>query len=153
MSVLNSRILATAARATASAVAARAPTALTTLARRQAASPSRSLSTSRTRPNTRCTSATPLIPTGSGSASFCSAAVRPGASGSHGGGKLKTHMGTKKRFFPVGSIVGMFKRGRAGKSHLNSHMSSVRRSRLRGMAITPPGQTARHLKRLLGPIL
>ncbi|KAL9936913.1 hypothetical protein V8E36_004148 [Tilletia maclaganii] len=75
------------------------------------------------------------------------------AQATHGGGKLKTHMGTKKRFTPVGSIAGIFKHGRAGKSHLNSHMSSVRRSRLRGTALTPPGQTARHLKRLLRPIL
>ncbi|KAK0539347.1 hypothetical protein OC834_000066 [Tilletia horrida] len=77
----------------------------------------------------------------------------PAQQATHGGGKLKTHMGTKKRFFPVGSVEGMFKRGKAGKSHLNSHMSSVRRAGLRGTAITPPGQTARHLKRLLRPIL
>ncbi|KAK0560060.1 hypothetical protein OC861_006426 [Tilletia horrida] len=80
-------------------------------------------------------------------------AVLSGTVGSLGGGKLKTHKGTKKRFQPVGSVDGMFKHAHAGKSHLNSHMPSVRRARLRGMAVTPPGQTARHLKRLLGPIL
>ncbi|KAE8211408.1 hypothetical protein CF327_g4833 [Tilletia walkeri] len=110
--------------------------------------------TSRTRPTATSSSSLLLhLSPSASSAPFSSAAVRLGSSGSLGGGKLKTHMGTKKRFFPVGSVVGMFKRGRAGKSHLNSHMSSIRRSRLRGMTITPPGQTARHLKRLLGPIL
>ncbi|KAE8234197.1 hypothetical protein CF326_g770 [Tilletia indica] len=148
MSLLSSRILTATARTAAAAMASARPL-------------SRSLCSSHTTSRTRPTAtSSPLsssvllhLSPSASSAPFSSAAAQLGSSGSLGGGKLKTHMGTKKRFFPVGSVVGMFKRGRAGKSHLNSHMSSIRRSRLRGMAITPPGQTARHLKRLLGPIL
>ncbi|GAC95438.1 hypothetical protein PHSY_003014 [Pseudozyma hubeiensis SY62] len=61
----------------------------------------------------------------------------------HGnGGKLKSHSGTKKRWSPLGSGSGKayqltFKRGIAGKSHLNSHMARDRLNNLGGTAIKP----------------
>ena len=71
---------------------------------------------------------------------------------------MKSHSGTKKRWSPLGSGSGkayqlMFKRALAGKSHLNSHMSSKRLNSLGGTALSPRGRINRTLRRLLGPSL
>ncbi|KIS72016.1 mitochondrial 54S ribosomal protein bL35m [Mycosarcoma maydis] len=77
----------------------------------------------------------------------------------HGSGaKLKSHSGTKKRWTPLGSGSGKayqltFKRGLAGKSHLNSHMPRDRLNNLGGTALSPRGRINRTLRRLLGPSL
>ncbi|PWZ02581.1 hypothetical protein BCV70DRAFT_2785 [Testicularia cyperi] len=77
----------------------------------------------------------------------------------HGsGGKLKTHSGTKKRWSPLGSGSGKayeltFKRGLAGKRHLNSGMARDRLNNLGGTALSPRGRINRTLRRLLGPSL
>ncbi|GAC73672.1 hypothetical protein PANT_9c00243 [Moesziomyces antarcticus T-34] len=77
----------------------------------------------------------------------------------HGsGGKLKSHTGTKKRWTPLGSGSGKayqldFKRGLAGKRHLNSHMSRDRLNGLGGTVLSPRGRINRTLRRLLGPSL
>lgn len=98
---------------------------------------------------------------------------------SWGGGKLKTHNGTAKRFKPVGKrlvnvqrmlkpilgpdgewkyipstdkkVIGtMFKRGQTGKQHLNSKMSHSRTARLRATKVHESGHTIRTLNRLIG---
>lgn len=99
-------------------------------------------------------------------------------SGSWGGGKLKTHSGTAKRFAQVGRkrstrvydhptysedgvLLGlgytkvkisdvMYKRGRTGKQHLNSKMHHSREARLRGTKLEEGGHTIRTLNRLIG---
>ncbi|SPO20110.1 related to 50S ribosomal protein L35 [Ustilago trichophora] len=77
----------------------------------------------------------------------------------HGsGGKLKSHSGTKKRWSPLGSGSGKayqltFKRGLAGKAHLNSHMARNRLNNLGGTVLSPRGRINRTLRRLLGPSL
>jgi len=101
-------------------------------------------------------------------------------SGSWGGGKLKTHSGTAKRFKPVGKrrstrvydratfvesepgsgfevgyvnqkVIGcMYKRGRSGKQHLNSKMHHGQEARLRGTKVEQSGHTIRTLNRLIG---
>ncbi|CBQ67848.1 related to 50S ribosomal protein L35 [Sporisorium reilianum SRZ2] len=77
----------------------------------------------------------------------------------HGsGGKLKSHSGTKKRWSPLGSGSGkayqlVFKRGLAGKRHLNSGMARDRLNNLGGTALSPRGRINRTLRRLLGPSL
>ncbi|TKY90670.1 hypothetical protein EX895_000668 [Sporisorium graminicola] len=77
----------------------------------------------------------------------------------HGsGGKLKSHSGTKKRWSPLGSGSGKayqltFKRGLAGKRHLNSGMARDRLNNLGGTALSPRGRINRTLRRLLGPSL
>ncbi|KAF8320457.1 hypothetical protein DL93DRAFT_2074122 [Clavulina sp. PMI_390] len=60
--------------------------------------------------------------------------------------KLKTHHGAKKRWSALPG--GLFKRGKAGRSHLNSHMPSSRLNRLGQTAYSTPTQ-ARTLRRLL----
>ncbi|UZJ55890.1 hypothetical protein CBS101457_005210 [Exobasidium rhododendri] len=101
------------------------------------------------------------------------------AARSWGGGKLKTHTGTAKRFKPVGKrvtratdrttmlnsegeavleygytvnkVMGvMYKRGRSGKQHLNSKMHHGQEARLRSTKIHTSGHTIRTLNRLLG---
>ncbi|WFD26120.1 hypothetical protein MNAN1_001095 [Malassezia nana] len=68
--------------------------------------------------------------------------------------KLKTHMGTKKRFFPVqGSALPKFKRASPNKQHLNSAMSRVRLARLRGTHVVGTGPVSKMLRRLLAPRL
>ncbi|KAF6766812.1 hypothetical protein PSEUBRA_000458 [Kalmanozyma brasiliensis GHG001] len=77
----------------------------------------------------------------------------------HGsGGKPKSHSGTKKRWSPLGGGSGKayqltFKRGLAGKSHLNSGMARDRLNNLGGTALSPRGRINRTLRRLLGPSL
>ncbi|PWN97958.1 hypothetical protein FA09DRAFT_338924 [Tilletiopsis washingtonensis] len=55
----------------------------------------------------------------------------------------------------VGSrVVGpMFKRGLAGKQHLNQHMHGAQKGRLRGTAVHRSGKHVKMLRRLLGPRL
>ncbi|PWN20853.1 hypothetical protein BCV69DRAFT_201586 [Microstroma glucosiphilum] len=97
---------------------------------------------------------------------------------SWGGGKQKTHQGAAKRFRPVskprsrpsplgynpstgvlnemgaGSRPGpLFKRARAGKSHLNLMTSGSRLNSLGGTKVVGSGRLGVHLRRLLGPIL
>ena len=73
--------------------------------------------------------------------------------------KLKTHTGTKKRFFPVqgtsrGNAASIkFKRTMPNKQHLNSGMSRVRLHRLGGAKIVTRGAVNKMLRRLLGPLL
>lgn len=94
---------------------------------------------------------------------------------SWGGGKLKTHTGTAKRFKPVGrrqkatrseiqllptgdlvsysplqALGPMFKRGRTGKRHLNTKMTQGQASRLKGTLVHESGHTIRTLNRLIG---
>ncbi|SNX81761.1 related to 50S ribosomal protein L35 [Melanopsichium pennsylvanicum] len=77
----------------------------------------------------------------------------------HGSGnKLKSHSGTKKRWSPLGSGSGKayqltFKRGLAGKRHLNSGMARDRLNSLGGTVLSPRGRINRTLRRLLGPSL
>ncbi|KAG8862420.1 hypothetical protein FRB96_001490 [Tulasnella sp. 330] len=60
--------------------------------------------------------------------------------------KLKTHSGTKKRWTALPN--GLFKRGKVGKVHLNTHKGSARVNSLAQTAYSIPSQTAR-LKRLM----
>jgi ribosomal protein L35 len=98
---------------------------------------------------------------------------------SWGGGKLKTHTGTAKRFKPTGKrrskrraslimfggegeapleveyshdkVIGVgYKRGRSGKQHLNSKMHHGQEARLRSTKVHTSGHTIRTLNRLLG---
>ncbi|KAJ1031114.1 hypothetical protein NDA18_002333 [Ustilago nuda] len=77
----------------------------------------------------------------------------------HGsGGKPKSHSGTKKRWTPLGGGSGKayqltFKRGMAGKAHLNSGMARDRLNNLGGTVLSPRGRINRTLRRLLGPSL
>ncbi|KAJ1030237.1 hypothetical protein NDA16_001148 [Ustilago loliicola] len=77
----------------------------------------------------------------------------------HGsGGKPKSHSGTKKRWTPLGGGSGKayqltFKRGLAGKAHLNSGMARDRLNNLGGTVLSPRGRINRTLRRLLGPSL
>ncbi|KDQ16068.1 hypothetical protein BOTBODRAFT_107461 [Botryobasidium botryosum FD-172 SS1] len=54
--------------------------------------------------------------------------------------KLKTHSGAKKRWSSLPS--GLFKRGKAGRRHLNSGMPSSRLNRLGNTAYANPQQAA-----------
>ena len=71
--------------------------------------------------------------------------------------KLKTHTGTKKRFFPVqgtsrGNAASIkFKRTMPNKQHLNSGMPRVRLNRLGGTTMVSGGAMAKVLRRMLGP--
>lgn len=97
---------------------------------------------------------------------------------SWGGGKLKTHSGTSKRFTPLGKRLAagpvsmmetfgevsphtvpvatwrrygtMFKRAQTGKQHLNSNFGAARGTRLRRQKLHRSGPTVRVLTRLLG---
>ncbi|ELU38956.1 ribosomal l35 domain-containing protein [Rhizoctonia solani AG-1 IA] len=62
------------------------------------------------------------------------------------GYKLKTHTGTKKRWSTIAN--GMFKRGKCGKRHLNTHMPASKINALGGTVISTRTQ-AKHLRRLL----
>ncbi|KDN45408.1 hypothetical protein RSAG8_04995, partial [Rhizoctonia solani AG-8 WAC10335] len=62
------------------------------------------------------------------------------------GYKLKTHTGTKKRWSAIAN--GMFKRGKCGKRHLNTHMPASKISALSGTVISTKTQ-AKHLRRLM----
>ncbi|PWN51847.1 hypothetical protein IE53DRAFT_378622 [Violaceomyces palustris] len=71
--------------------------------------------------------------------------------------KMKTHQGTKKRWTPLGSGSKasdiLFKRGFAGKSHLNSGMARNRLNNLGGTTLAPRGRISKTLRRLLAPSL
>ncbi|KAI9633226.1 uncharacterized protein MKK02DRAFT_39205 [Dioszegia hungarica] len=60
--------------------------------------------------------------------------------------KLKSHSGTKKRFFRTAS--GLFKRAQAGKRHLNTLFSASRINRLGKTRYASPTQ-AKMLQKLL----
>jgi len=62
------------------------------------------------------------------------------------GYKLKTHQGAKKRWNALSN--GKFKRVRAGKTHINSHMSRIRLHNLGLPGFANAGQR-RHLRKLL----
>ncbi|KAG8682565.1 hypothetical protein FRC08_014886 [Ceratobasidium sp. 394] len=62
------------------------------------------------------------------------------------GYKLKTHTGTKKRWTAIAD--GMFKRGKCGRRHLNTHMPASRINKLSQTAISNKWQT-KHLRKLL----
>jgi large subunit ribosomal protein L35 len=61
--------------------------------------------------------------------------------------KMKTHSGAKKRFKVTGS--GKVMHARAGKRHLNEHLSSRQTRRLTGEAELSTGQ-AKKVRKLLG---
>ncbi|EPQ27387.1 uncharacterized protein PFL1_04926 [Pseudozyma flocculosa PF-1] len=102
---------------------------------------------------------TPFTPRSLSTTSRLLSAPRTRRFAQHGsGGKLKTHQATKKRWTPTGSGSGkafqlVFKRAYAGKSHLNSHMSSDRLNRLGATAYSKAGRLNRTLRRLLAPSL
>ncbi|KAF9781562.1 hypothetical protein BJ322DRAFT_993772, partial [Thelephora terrestris] len=60
--------------------------------------------------------------------------------------KLKSHSGTKKRWRSLPN--GLFKRGKAGHSHLNTSKSPARKNRLSQTAYSDGRQTV-NLKKLL----
>ncbi|KAG8925005.1 hypothetical protein FRC02_010048 [Tulasnella sp. 418] len=60
--------------------------------------------------------------------------------------KLKTHSGTRKRWTALPN--GLFKRGKVGKVHLNTHKAASRVNRLCQTAYSLPAQTVT-LKKLM----
>ncbi|TEB39791.1 hypothetical protein FA13DRAFT_1724012 [Coprinellus micaceus] len=64
------------------------------------------------------------------------------------GYKLKSHSGAKKRWRSLGASS-VFKRGKAGHSHLNVHKAPGRKNQLSTTAYSTPRQTVNLNKRLL----